>query len=54
VAAVGQLGFPLYVDVLGFVYGSASVTLTSTGIFQPASATLQQRLFSTMVARATA
>jgi hypothetical protein len=52
--SVGSVHVNLYVDVLGFVYGSASVTLTSTGVLTPASATLQQRLYTQLLARATA
>ena len=41
-----------YVDILGFVYGSATVTLSSSGVLRPFPAAAQQRLYSTLLKRA--
>lgn len=45
---------PFYVDVLGFVYGSAEVTLVSTGVPNPFPAAGEERLFSLLLERARA
>jgi hypothetical protein len=44
----------LYLDILGFVYGPARVTLFSSGILRPFPAAVQQGLFSLLLARARA
>ncbi len=43
-----------YLDILGFVYGPATVTLFSTGALEPFPAAAQQRLFGTLLRRAKA
>jgi hypothetical protein len=43
---------PFYMDILGFVYGPAEVTLVSSGLLRPFPAAAQQRLFSLLVKRA--
>lgn len=45
---------PFYVDILGFVYGPATVTLFSSGAIQPFPAEAQQHLYSTLLMRAKA
>ncbi len=49
---VRSIHVPLYVDVLGFVYGSARVTLISSGIPLAFPASGQEHLFSLLLARA--
>lgn len=44
----------LYSDILGFVLGPARVTLVSSGSLRPFPATIQQRLYSLLLARARA
>lgn len=44
----------LYSDILGFVLGPARVTLVSSGALRPFPATIQQRLYSLLLARARA
>jgi hypothetical protein len=51
---VAQFKLSLYVDILGFVIGPARVTLVSSGVLRPFPAVVQQRLFSLLLARATA
>ncbi len=43
---------PFYLDILGFVYGPATVTMFSTGALQPFPAAAQQRLFALLLGRA--
>ncbi len=43
-----------YLDILGFVYGPATVTLFSTGALEPFPAAAQQRLFGVLQQRAKA
>jgi len=43
-----------YLDILGFVYGPAQVTLTSSGTVRPFPASAQEELFSTLLTRARA
>jgi hypothetical protein len=45
---------PVYLDFLGFVDGASEVTLTSSGLLQPFPASIQQHLFSLLLARAKA
>jgi hypothetical protein len=45
---------PFYQDMLGFVYGSAEVSLVSSGALRPFPAAIQQQLFSLLVKRAKA
>jgi hypothetical protein len=45
---------PVYLDLLGFVYGPARVTLVSSGALRPFPALAQQRLFSLLLLRARA
>jgi hypothetical protein len=52
--SVQRLRVPLYVDILGFVYGPASVTLFSSSLVRPFPAAIQQRLFSLLLSRAEA
>jgi hypothetical protein len=51
---VHQLGVSFYLDILGFVYGPAEVTLSSTGLVQPFPAAIEQQLFKLLLARAKA
>jgi hypothetical protein len=44
----------LYSDILGFVLGPARVTLVSSGALRPFPASIQQRLYSLLLARARA
>ena len=50
----GPIRLPLYVDILGFVLGPARVTLVSSGALRPFPAVLQQRLYTLLLARASA
>jgi hypothetical protein len=43
-----------YVDILGFVYGSAEVTLTSSGALKPFPAAIQEHLYWLLLNRAKA
>ena len=43
---------PVYLDFLGFVDGPSQVTLLSSGLLRPFPATVQQHLFSQLLARA--
>jgi hypothetical protein len=45
---------PVYLDLLGFVYGAARVTLVSSGAVRPFPALAQQRLFALLLLRARA
>jgi hypothetical protein len=47
-----RVQIPFYVDVLGFVYGSARVTLISSGLPLPFPAGDQERLFGVLLSRA--
>jgi hypothetical protein len=49
---VQRFKLSLYVDILGFVLGPARVTLVSSGLLRPFPATVQQRLFGLLLARA--
>ncbi len=51
---VRTLRIPYYLDILGFVYGPAEVSLLSSGLPVPFPAALQQRLFLSLLARAKA
>lgn len=51
---VDRLRLSLYVDILGFVLGPARVTLVSSGAVRPFPAEIQQRLYSLLLARASA
>ena len=48
------LKVPVYLDLLGFVYGPARVTLVSSGALRPFPALAQQRLFALLLLRARA
>jgi len=52
--AIRGIKVPFYLDILGFVYGPATVTLFSTGVLEPFPATAQQRLFGVLLHRAKA
>jgi hypothetical protein len=52
--AVNRFRLSLYVDILGFVLGPARVTLVSSGALRPFPAPIQQRLYSLLLARASA
>ena len=49
---VRRIRVSLYLDLLGFVYGPARVTLFSSGALRPFPAGPQQHLFSLLLARA--
>jgi hypothetical protein len=49
-----RLKVPVYLDLLGFVYGPARVTLVSSGALRPFPALAQQRLFGLLLRRARA
>jgi hypothetical protein len=51
---VRRIRVPLYLDILGFVYGPARVTLFSSGVLRPFPAAVQQGLFSLLLSRAKA
>ena len=51
---IRSIRIPFYLDILGFVDGPAEVTLLSSGVLHPFPATIQQRLFTLLVARAKA
>lgn len=53
-AVIGARGIalPLYIDILGFLYGPAEVTLVSSGVPEPFPAAAQQRLFNLLLRRA--
>jgi len=51
---VHRVRLPFYMDILGFVYGPARVTLFSSGALRPFPAAIQQQLFSLLLARAKA
>jgi hypothetical protein len=55
-ATITARGFklPFYQDMLGFVYGSAEVSLISSGALRPFPAAIQQQLFSLLLDRAKA
>ena len=52
--AVRGVSVPFYLDILGFVYGPAEVTLQSTGVLVPFPAGAQEQLFSLLLQRARA
>lgn len=43
---------PFYQDMLGFVYGSAEISLVSSGALRPFPAAVEQQLFSLLLERA--
>lgn len=45
---------PFYQDMLGFVYGSAEISLVSSGALRPFPAAVEQQLFSLLLERAKA
>ena len=49
-----RIAIPIYLDILGFVYGQTQVTLMSSGVVEPFPAATQERLFSLLLARAKA
>jgi hypothetical protein len=51
---IRTIRIPFYLDILGFVYGPAEVSLLSSGLPVPFPAALQQRLFLSLLARAKA
>ena len=40
---IRRLGIPLYIDLLGFVYGQSNVTLMSFGLPEPVEASIEER-----------
>jgi hypothetical protein len=52
--SVQRIKVSLYLDILGFVYGSARVTLFSSGVLGPFPAQIQQGLFGLLLSRAKA
>jgi hypothetical protein len=53
-ANVRGLSVPLYLDILGFVYGPAQVRLISSGVLVPFPASAQEHLYTTLLERAKA
>jgi hypothetical protein len=51
---VRTIRIPFYLDILGFVYGPAEVSLLSSGLPVPFPAATQQHLFLSLLARAKA
>jgi hypothetical protein len=49
---IGGIHISFYLDILGFVDGSAQVTLTSSGTVRPFPAQAQEQLYSQLLARA--
>jgi hypothetical protein len=47
-----RIPIPLYIDILGFVKGSAEVSLFATGLPEPVPASIEEHLFSLLLARA--
>jgi hypothetical protein len=54
VATAGRLAVPFYLDILGFVYRRAEVTLLSSGAVLPFPAAIEERLYQLLLSRATA
>jgi hypothetical protein len=52
--AVQRIAVPFYLDILGFVYGPATVSLFSSGAVRPFPAASEQHLFSLLLRRAKA
>lgn len=52
VFTVKRLNVPFYLDILGFLYKGAEVTLVSTGEALPFPAAIEERLFELLVTRA--
>lgn len=50
--AVHNIKLPFYIDILGFVYGPAEVTLTSSGAIRPFPASTQEHLYLLLLKRA--
>jgi len=50
--AVRGLHVSFYLDILGFVYGPAQVTLSSSGALRPFPSSAQEQLFSRLLLRA--
>lgn len=49
---VHGIRIPFYLDILGFGYGRAEVSLLSSGVLHPFPAAIQQRLFMLLLTRA--
>ena len=49
-----RIRISFYIDILGFVYGPARVTLFSSGVLQPFPAQAEERLFTLLLHRAKA
>jgi hypothetical protein len=49
-----SIPIPLYIDILGFVEGSAEVSMFATGIPKPVPAKIEEHLFTLLLARAKA
>jgi hypothetical protein len=49
-----SIPIPLYIDILGFVEGSAEVSMFATGIPEPVPAKIEEHLFTLLLARAKA
>jgi hypothetical protein len=47
-----RIPIPLYIDILGFVKGSAEVSLFATGLPEPVPAHIEEHLFMLLLARA--
>ena len=50
----GKIDIPAYLDILGFVEGTAEVSLVTSGLGEPFPAVTEQHLFTLLVERATA
>ncbi len=44
-AALNGISVPIYLDVLGFIYGTAEVRLQSTGLVAPFPGSAQEHLY---------
>jgi hypothetical protein len=49
-----RIAIPIYLDILGFVYRQAQVSLMSTSVVEPFPAAIEQRLYSLLLERAKA
>jgi hypothetical protein len=53
VARTARLSVPFYLDILGFVYRRAEVTLLSSGAVIPFPAAIEESLYKLLLSRAT-
>jgi hypothetical protein len=52
--AVHNVRLPFYIDILGFVYGPAEISLSSSGALHPFPAAIQEHLYLLLLKRAEA